>query len=137
MKKLLLSLVAAFTLLVSGCACSKEGVYKFHSIITVEDGEEKLYDCTKPDTLEEEVATVCELFAGLEVELGKEWATMRHVADGKTEELNKEQYKIEDNKIMIKNEETGAFDQEMGRIDWNKLYIPFEEGSDTKIIFKK
>lgn len=136
MKKLFALLALLGTVSVAGCACQKEGVYKFDSIVLKVGDEEKTYTCT---TEEKEgsmmVAGICEMAEAMHMELKDDKATIKYIVDGEEiEDAEVNDYKIEEGKFSVKEEDEEEY-EEIGTYEKGKITL--EMTKDIKIILAK
>ena len=128
MKKLLSLLAMVGVLGVAGCSCSKEGVYKFDSIVLTE-GEEKTYTCAEGEERDGTVEFMCEYITKMEIELKDDKLIMTMEGE---EEAETYDYKIEDGKFMVKEDEDF---EEKGTYDDGKITMEMMPG--FKVVFAK
>lgn len=129
MKKLLSFLAMVGVLGVAGCSCSKEGVYKFDSIVVTVMDEEITYSCAEGEDLDLTAEFMCEYMTKMEIELKDDKATMSMEGEEENETYD---YKIEDGKFMMKD---GDEFEEVGSYDDGKLVIKYGDG--VKVVFTK
>ena len=137
MKKLLSLLAMVGVLGVAGCSCSKEGVYKFDSLILTEGEEEKTYTCGEGEERDDEIDMMCEFISGIEMELKDDKATIKYIVDGEeVDGMGNESadYKIEDGKFMIKEEDEEKY-EEAGTYEDGKIIMGMDEG--IKVVLAK
>lgn len=112
MKKgiLLTSVSLLFTILVTGCSCSKDGTYNFSHIEYAENGENVTSDCSSP--LGEHEIEFCTIV--------------------KNEAYNKLSFVLEDKKITIAKDGSAQIDNADYKIKGGKILIK-EDGEEEYV----
>ena len=131
MKKILSILVVFCAAVITGCSCSKNGVYEFESMIVIEGNESKSYSCSDEEkTSNQLIANTCAMYEEREIELTKDNKIINRL-DGVV--ISEAMYKIEEGILYVKLNENSEYDE----------YATYEKGKiivdlvGTKIVFEK
>jgi membrane protein YdbS with pleckstrin-like domain len=123
MKKgiLLSSLALLFTILVTGCSCSKDGTYAFAHIEYAENGENVTSDCSSPEGEHEiQFCTAVKTFKFNEISFVLEDKKITINAAGQ-ESLTAD-YKIEDGEILLRDSEEDEYVNIFSSFNMKLLY---------------
>lgn len=131
MRKIFSLLVLSFLLAINGCSCTKRaGEYKFHSLIYTLTGEEQIFSCSEEDKTDAIIKTLCSSYQSMSVELTKDGELLSKV-DGEIK--YRVWYKVEDNKLLVKNSENEEYHEE-GKYENGTITMTV---MGAKVVYKK